>query len=723
VLIACGFFLPLAAAAQQGIPTEEEFVQIIRERGIAAATEVFQEVRLQAQDTVIFSQSAMNRLGYQYVNEGRVEEAIGIFELNVLAYPDASNTYDSLGEAFMIHGDVDSAVANYKTSVELNPDNVNGVRYIHVLENYLKYEHRIPMRDGVRLYTQVYAPRDQSQDYPILFKRTPYGVGRYGPNNYNNFLGPSQPVARDGYIFVYQDVRGRYMSEGLYDNMRPHVPGDGAIDESSDTYDTIEWLLANLEGHTGKVGMWGTSYPGFYVTAALPEAHPALVASLPQAPISDFFFDDFHHHGAFILPYWLLMPITGYQKDSLVTSSWWDMVRPGTLDGYKFFMDLGPLKNSSEYYDADNFLWWQVAEHPNYDEFWQERNILPHLKDVDHAVMTVGGWFDAEDLYGPLNIYKTLERENPGAFNVLVMGPWAHGGWGFDRSPHMVGNIYFGDNISGWYQRQVEAPFFRYFLKGEGEPPAFEALSFDTGRLEWQEFDIWPPATAEPMRLYLRADEIISMDSPASTESEYTDYVSDPNEPVPYTDATRIRGTPRFYMTEDQRFAERRPDVIEFQTEILEEDVTFVGDILTHLKVSTTGTAADWVVKLIDVYPDDERDGEHTPNHIHLSGYRMLVRSEVIRGRFRNSYEHPEPFVPGQVTEVTLPLQDVLHTFKQGHRIMVQIQSTWFPLVDRNPQTYVDNIFEANEEDFTKATHRVYHSPQHASYLEVKVLR
>ncbi len=676
VLIACGFFLPLAAAAQQGIPTEEEFVQIIRERGIAAATEVFQEVRLQAQDTVIFSQSAMNRLGYQYVNEGRVEEAIGIFELNVLAYPDASNTYDSLGEAFMIHGDVDSAVANYKTSVEWNPDNVNGVRYIHVLENYLKYEHRIPMRDGVRLYTQVYAPRDQSQDYPILFKRTPYGVGRYGPNNYNNFLGPSQPVARDGYIFVYQDVRGRYMSEGLYDNMRPHVPGDGAIDESSDTYDTIEWLLANLEGHTGKVGMWGTSYPGFYVTAALPEAHPALVASLPQAPISDFFFDDFHHHGAFILPYWLLMPITGYQKDSLVTSSWWDMVRPGTLDGYKFFMDLGPLKNSSEYYDADNFLWWQVAEHPNYDEFWQERNILPHLKDVDHAVMTVGGWFDAEDLYGPLNIYKTLERENPGAFNVLVMGPWAHGGWGFDRSPHMVGNIYFGDNISGWYQRQVEAPFFRYFLKGEGEPPAFEALSFDTGRLEWQEFDIWPPATAEPMRLYLRADEIISMDSPASTESEYTDYVSDPNEPVPYTDATRIRGTPRFYMTEDQRFAERRPDVIEFQTEILEEDVTFVGDILTHLKVSTTGTAADWVVKLIDVYPDDERDGEHTPNHIHLSGYRMLVRSEVIRGRFRNSYEHPEPFVPGQVTEVTLPLQDVLHTFKQGHRIMVQIQST-----------------------------------------------
>jgi putative CocE/NonD family hydrolase len=723
VLIVCAVFFARAASAQEAIPTEDEFIEVIRAQGVAEAVGVFQSVRGREPDAVVFSEGAMNRLGYEYVNEGRVEEAIEIFKLNVMAYPDASNTYDSLGEAYMMHGDIEQAIANYKKSVELNPENVNGSRYAFALENYVKYEYHIPMRDGVRLYTQVYVPRDRSRDYPILFKRTPYGVGSYGPHNYNNYLGPSESVARDIYIFVYQDVRGRYMSEGLYDNMRPHVPGDSEIDESSDTYDTIEWLLENVEGHNGKVGMWGTSYPGFYVTAALPEAHPALVASLPQAPISDFFFDDFHHHGAFILTYWLFMPITGYQKDSLTTRDWFQMVRSHTADGYKFFMDLGPLKNTSEYYGEDNFLWWQVAAHPNYDEFWQARNILPHLKDVDHAVMTVGGWFDAEDLYGPLNIYRTLERENPGSFNVLVMGPWAHGGWGYDRSPHMVGNLYFGDNISGWYQREVEAPFFRYFLKGEGEPPSYEALTFDTGRNEWLEFDVWPPAEVEPARLYFQGGKVLSSDPPVRGVAEYTEYVSDPNEPVPYTDATRIRGTPRYYMSEDQRFAGRRPDVIEFQTEVLEEDVTLAGDIIASLKVSTTGTAADWVVKLIDVYPDDEPNNEHTPGHIRLGGYQQMVRSEVIRGRFRNSYEHPEPFVPGEVTEVTLPLQDVLHTFKAGHRIMVQVQSTWFPLVDRNPQKYVDNIFEADEEDFIKATHRVYHSPEHASYLEVKVLR
>ncbi len=713
----------VSAMAQEALPTEAEFFEMMRSEGVARATEVFESMRRADPDAVIFSESAMNRQGYEYLEEGRVEEAIEAFKLNVMAYPEGSNTYDSLGEAYMVHGDIELAIANYTRSVELNPENQNGARYVHTLEHYIKYEYRIPMRDGVKLFTQVYMPRDRSRDYPILLKRTPYGLNRYGPHNYDNYLGPSLSVARDGYIFVYQDVRGRYMSEGLYDNMRPHVAGDGAIDESSDTYDTIEWLLGNIEGHNGKVGMWGTSYPGFYVTAALPEAHPALLASLPQAPISDFFFDDFHHHGAFILPYWLFIPITGYQKDSLTTRGWFELVRSSTADGYKFFMDLGPLKNTTEYYGEDNFFWWQIATHPNYDEFWQARNILPHLKGVDHAVMTVGGWFDAEDLYGPLNIYKTLERENPGSFNVLVMGPWAHGGWGWDRSPHMVGNIYFGDNISGWYQREVEAPFFRYFLKGEGEPPDFEALTFDTGRTEWRKFSEWPPAGAESTRLYLRADEILSVDRPLTGEAAYTEYISDPNEPVPHTDAIRISGTPRLYMTEDQRFAERRPDVIEFQTEILDEDVTLAGDIVAHLEVSTTGTDADWAVKLIDVYPDSEPNSEHTPRGVVLGGYQQMVRSEVIRGRFRNSYEHPEPFEPGVVTEVELPLQDVFHTFKQGHRIMVQVQSTWFPLVDRNPQKYVDNIFEADEEDFIKATHRVYHSPDHASYLELKVLR
>jgi putative CocE/NonD family hydrolase len=592
-------------------------------------------------------------------------------------------------------------------------------------DHYTKHEYQIPMRDSVVLYTAVYAPKDTSRTYPILLQRTPYSCAPYGADNYPQFVYPSQYLWEEGYLMACQDVRGRYMSEGQYDNMRPHVPGDAAIDESSDTYDTIEWLINNVPGNSGKVGILGISYPGFYAAAALPEAHPALVASSPQAPISDFFFDDFHHHGAYTQAYWLITPVFGYQHEGPTTDQWFlpHFNRPYTPDSYKFYMELGPLKNSSAYYGEDNFFWQQLVEHPNYDEFWQARNILPHLKGVNTAIMTVGGWYDAEDLYGPLNVYRSLERENPGLFNVLVMGPWGHGDWARDLDPHMIGDIYYGEGISDWYRREVEAPFFRHFLKGEGEPLSFEALTFDTGRKEWQEFDHWPPQGAAPLRFYLRDGEVLSQEPPATGEGQYTEYVSDPNEPVPHTDQIRVVITPRRYMNEDQRFAERRPDVIEFQTGILEEDVTLAGDIVARLEVSTTGTDADWVVKLIDVYPDSERNSEHTPEHIRLSAYQQMVRSEIIRGRFRNSYEHPEPFVPGEVTEVTLPLQDVLHTFKAGHRIMVQIQSTWFPLFDRNPQKYVDNIFEADEEDFIKATHRVYHAPGNASYVEVKVLR
>ncbi len=601
-------------------------------------------------------------------------------------------------------------------------------------DRYDKFEYRIETRDGTELFTAVYVPKDRSRTYPIVLRRTPYSCRPYGTRDFPQRIGPSRYMEEEGYIFACQDVRGRYMSEGLYDNMRPHVPGDTDIDESSDTYDTIEWLLQNVEGNNGKVGMWGISYPGFYAAAGLPEAHPALAASSPQAPIADFFFDDFHHHGAYLLSYFLITPVFGYQKVEPTPNRWYPMIQPGTRDGYAFYMDLGPLSNASRYYGEDNFFWQQLVEHPNYDEFWQRRSILPHLTDVDHAVMTVGGWYDAEDLYGPLNIYRTLEDENPGAFNALVMGPWSHGGWSRARSPHMVGNITFGEDISGWYQHEVEAPFFRYFLKGEGSSPDFEALVFDTGRKEWREFDSWPPAGAAKERLHFRGGGRLTAEPPSGAESgsadqselaeaSYTEYVSDPNEPVPYTEATRIVFTPRLYMTEDQRFAGRRPDVIEFQTEVLENELTLTGDLLAHLEVSTTGTDSDWVVKLIDVYPQDEPNDPSTPDGVELGGYEQMVRSEVIRGRFRNSYETPEPFMPGEVTTVRLPLQDVYHTFKRGHRLMVQVQSTWFPLIDRNPQTFVPNIFEATEEDFVTAIQRVYHSPGHASFLETKVLR
>ncbi len=608
------------------------------------------------------------------------------------------------------------------------PGDLESPRSYKAEDHYQKVEYQIPMRDGVKLHTTVYQPKDDSQNYPILLKRTPYSCRPYGENIYPRLVGPSQVMMEEGYIVVYQDVRGRYMSEGLYDNMRPHRDGDDEIDESSDTYDTIDWLLEHLEGHNGKVGMWGISYPGFYVAAALPEAHPALVAASPQAPIADFYFDDFHHRGAFTLAYFLITRVFSYQKDELTTRPWYPIIDPETRDGYQFYLDLGPLKNASQYYADDAFFWQQLVEHPDYDDFWQSRTILPHLNNLHTAVMTVGGWFDAEDLYGPLNIYKTIEGENPGGFNMIVMGPWSHGDWSRDREVQSVGNISFGTGISRLYQEEVEARFFHHFLKGEdNETSALdlpEAFMFDTGRKEWQEFDHWPPQASSSVKLYFDDQERLQASTPpgADDQAMYTEYQSDPAHPVPYTSEIRIVATPRAYMPDDQRFASRRPDVASFRSEILQEDVTLAGPISAKLHVSTTGTDADWIVKLIDIYPNNTpRDPETAPG-VELGGYEQLVRSEIIRGRYRNSFEEPEAFEPGVVTEIELPLQDVFHTFKKGHRILVHVQSSWFPLFDRNPQTFVPNIFKADQDDFVKQTQRVYHSPDHPSHLEVLVI-
>lgn len=589
-------------------------------------------------------------------------------------------------------------------------------------QEYVKSEHRIAMRDGIKLHTTVYRPKDTSQEYPIVMKRTPYSSRPYG-EAFSSRFATSSTMKEEKYIFVIQDVRGRWMSEGKYDNMRPHVPGDDAIDESSDTYDTIEWLLKNVKGNNGKVGMWGISYPGFYTAAALPEAHPALVAASPQAPISDFFFDDFHHNGAYLQSYWLATSTFGYQHSGPTQEPWYSSVKPTEKDGYEFYKKMGPLSNASKYYGKDNFFWQQLVEHPNYDEFWQKRSILPHLKNVKTNVLTVGGWFDAEDLYGPLHIYSELEKNNSDIFNAIVMGPWSHGDWARNSQKQIVGNIYFGEELSKAFQRDVEAPFFKYFLKGEGKKPNFEAMVFDTGTKSWKEFTTWPPKNAKNESFYLRADEGLTLGVPEDSDSaRFSEYLSDPNEPVPYSEDHKIVFTPRKYMTDDQRFAERRPDVIEFQTDELKYDVTMVGDIIAKLKASTSGTDSDWIVKVIDVYPSNTENHETTPKHIQLAGYQQMVRSEVLRGRFRNSFEKPEPFVANKVTDVDVTLQDVLHTFKKGHRIMIQIQSTWFPLIDRNPQKYVDNIFKAKKEDFIKATQRIYHDPQNASRIEVRLL-
>ncbi len=588
---------------------------------------------------------------------------------------------------------------------------------LYVRAHYQKQEMTFTMRDGIKLFANVYLPKDTTQQYPVLLLRTPYSVAPYGADQFPSRLGPSPYLMRDGYIFVYEDVRGRYRSEGQYDNMRPNRRREDQIDESSDTYDTIEELLKRLGNRTnGRVGQWGISYPGFYTIAGAVNAHPALKASSPQAPVSDFYFDDFHHQGAFLQSYWMTFPVFGVQHEAPTDTAWYTMVDAGTPDAYQFYQDLGPLKNSEKYY-ADNFFWQQVAEHPNYDAFWQERSILPHLNNIKPAVMTVGGWFDAEDLYGPLNIYKTVERNNPGTFNMLVMGPWSHGDWAREKGSQAVGNIYFGDSISTFYQKEIEYPFFTHFLKGSSPSDKSalllpDAYLYDTGLKEWQKFDTWPPVDAPRYTFAFRTGEALQPDVLLINEEPDDrltfEYVSDPAHPVPFTEDVKITFTPRKFMTDDQRFAARRPDVLTLVTPPLDEDLTLMGEIMAKLKVSTSGTDADWVVKLIDVMPPDAEDSPTMQDHLRMSNYQMLVRSEVFRGRFRNSFERPEPFEPNRITDVAFPLQDVLHTFKKGHKIMIQIHSTWFPYIDRNPQKYVDNIFKANAEDFQVATMRVH---------------
>jgi putative CocE/NonD family hydrolase len=595
-------------------------------------------------------------------------------------------------------------------------------------KTYDRHDHQIAMRDGTRLYTIVYSPKEKSQKYPLIMMRTPYGIGPYDKDSYRFSLGPNKYFASEGYIFVYQDVRGCYMSEGTFVNMRPHIdkPKDkNDIDESTDTYDTIDWLVKNVPNNNGAVGLYGISYPGFYASAGMINAHPALKAVSPQAPIGDWFFDDFNHHGAFFLPHaFNFFSRFGIERPKPTTVRSAPSVKYGTNDGYQFFLGIGPLSNVDKKFFQGKIAYWnELTEHPNYDAYWQARNILPHLRNCAPAVMTVGGWFDAEDLYGALNTYAAVEKNNKN-FNVIVMGPWAHGGWA-GGSGDKLGHISFGSNTSAFYQKEMELPFFNHFLKGKGEHGLPEAYMFETGANQWRKFDAWPPRDTVKVKLFTHADGKLAFAAPMAREA-FVEYISDPNKPVPYTEAVSI-GMTREYMTDDQRFGTKRPDVVVFQTELLEEDVTFAGEILADLKVSTSGTDSDWVVKLIDVFPENVGMGgggkKAKADPDSLSGYQMMVRSEVIRGRFRKSYEKPEPFKANEPTTVRLALQGVLHTFKKGHRVMIQVCSSWFPLVDRNPQTYVDNIFRAEEKDFVRATQRVYCSQQYPTSIEVGILK
>ncbi|MGB8704845.1 MAG: CocE/NonD family hydrolase, partial [Gillisia sp.] len=551
----------------------------------------------------------------------------------------------------------------------------------NVEDHYTKQEVDIPMRDGVKLHTTIYSPRDTSQKYPILMQRTPYSSRPYGEGKMRSKIGPNEYLMQQGNIIVYQDVRGRWMSEGQYDNMRAYIPNKKGkqTDESSDTYDTIDWLVKHVKNNNGKVGTWGISYPGYYAVCSLIDAHPALKAVSPQAGISDFFFDDFHHNGAYLLSYWRATSLFGYQKTQPVDTAWYKFPDLPTKDQYQFFLDEGPLTNLDEYYKKDNIFWQQLKDHPNYDEFWKSRGILQYLNNVKPAVMVVGGLFDAEDLYGPFHEYKKIEKTGDN-YNILVYGPWSHGQWASSETRQSLGNIYFGDNISRNFQKNYETNFFNHFLKGDGSKNTdlAEAHVYDTGKREWDNYSAWPPKNVQEKKFFLGPDQSLTNEATDTKES----FVSDPNKPVPYSEDIKMVFTPRKYMTDDQRFAARRPDVLVFETPVLDHDMKLSGPIKAALEVATTGTAADWVVKVIDVFPNDAEDYPETQKYLKMDNYYMMVRSEVMRGRFRNSFEKPEPFEPNKKTNVTFDLQDINHTFKKGHKLQIQIQSTWFPLID-----------------------------------------
>jgi hypothetical protein len=602
----------------------------------------------------------------------------------------------------------------------------------YVRAHYTKYEFRIPMRDGKRLFTAVYVPKELSGGpYPFMMDRTPYSVGPYGEDQYPRHLGPSEEFEKSGYIFVYQDVRGRWMSEGDFAEMRPHVdekksPSD--VDDASDTYDTIEFLLKHVDHNNGKVGIWGISYPGFYTSASIIDSHPALVAASPQAPMTDLFQgDDGYHGGAFMLSanfgfYAFFKP--NHNPETPKPSTGFDF---GTPDHYKFYLDAGNIDNLDKLYlKGSNWLFNDQARHATYDSYWQARDLSRHMKNVKCAVLVVGGWYDAEDLSGPYRTFNAISKLNPETPTTLVEGPWVHGGWSRGDGNHL-GDVQFNSKTGEYFRASVQFPFFEHYLKGKGAAQP-KAVVFETGTNVWRSFDAWPPKAAAAKTLYFHAGGKLSFDAP--TEAKGLDeYVSDPAHPVPFVGYTTDT-VPQRYMVDDQRFASYRPDVLVYQTEPLEEDVTIAGPISPQLKIASTGTDSDFVVKLIDVYPDNYPDPEDTSSGnkriqdappLHMGGYQQLLRGEPMRAKFRNSWEKPEALVPGKEADLNFTMPDLFHTFRRGHRIMVQVQSSWFPLTDRNPQTFTD-IPTARPEQFQKATEQVFRQKDAASGVEVLVM-
>ena len=639
----------------------------------------------------------------------------------------------------------------------------------YVRAHYLKREVRIAMRDGVRLFTSIYVPRDTTHAYPVMLDRTPYSVAPYGPDAVRPSLGPSAAFTREGFVFVYQDARGRYMSEGAFYEMTPHndrahpaatvhrgtvadVPVGGRppvggvlTDESTDTYDTIDWIVKNVAHTNGRVGIWGISYPGFYTAAGSIDAHPALVASSPQAPMTDEASgDDVLHGGAQMLAANFSFDVCFSRPVPNPAPPIACPFDPGTQDGYAYYLGMGPIASGSRRLAAEGFarglgtpvnrasgdslrIWEELISHPNYDAYWAAKNTRPHLATMRPAMLVVGGWYDAEDLFGALATYRAANAQSPAGDVRLVMGPWSHGQWSRGDADRL-GDARFDAKTGPWYRDSVEFPFFLHHLKGAPAPDLPEALVFETGRNAWRRYSQWPPRESRPMRLILAAGGRLLLCAPADRACAASagpagadTYVSDPAHPVPFTEAIEPE-VPREYMTGDQRFAARRPDVLVYVSDPLTADVTIAGPVSPVLQVSTSGTDADYVTKLIDVFPDSARDPEGLPDGFHYGGYQQLVRGEPMRARFRESFTTPRSMVPQVATRVASTMPDVNHTFRRGHRIMVQIQSSWFPLVDRNPQTFVPNINSARPADFRAAVMKVYHAGPNGSRVDVAVV-
>jgi len=591
-----------------------------------------------------------------------------------------------------------------------------------IMEIYDKQEVYITMRDSLKLFTSIYTPKNPDKPAPMIMMRSPYNSEPGGVDQFNFFVSVYYRLIKEGYILVFQDVRGRYMSEGKFVNVRPFNPDKKGteIDEASDTYDTADWLVKNVKNNNGRIGVMGVSYPGFYSTMAILANHPAIKAVSPQAPVANWFIgDDWHHNGAFMMLDGFSFYTQFGDPMAVPTRKNNSGFRYPVPDSYEFFMRLGNVKSTRQFF-ADSVKYWQeLLAHPNYDSWWKATDPRPYLKKVQPAVMTVGGWFDAEDLWGTLHTYQAIENQNSQkVINTLVMGPWSHGQWAMGDGENL-GNIYWGSKTNEYYHK-LEVDFFNYYLKDEGTPVLSEATIFITGANEWKSFETWPPKNTDEKTIYFQPGGKLDFSAPTVADN-FDEYLSDPMRPVPYREDVAAQRDAA-YMTDDQRFASRRPDVMVYQTEILTEDMTFTGPLTAELYVTTTGTDADWVVKLVDVFPDRVAAPAGKDIKVPLGGYQMLVRGEVMRGRYRNSYEKPEAFKPGVITRVKFDLPDIAHKFKKGHRIMIQVQNSWFPLIDRNPQKFVD-IYTCETSDFQNATMRVYHDKKNASCVKFNVLK